>query len=135
MANISLTSAARVEVVQSHEQHTLPAGEAITPGAPVRISGGTFVNGNGTVATEAAVYGVAVGDRAVAAGEAITAVAEGILEGFDFSSQSTNATIYVSDTDATLADAAGTVSTAVGRVIPGRAASLGSYDKLLQVRL
>lgn len=135
MANIALANTARVEVVQSHEQHTLPAGEAITPGAPVRISGGTFVNGNGTTATEAAVYGIAVGDRAVVAGEAITAVAEGILDGFDFGDQDTNDPIYLSNTDATLADTAGTVSTVVGTVIPGRAASLGSYDKLLQVDL
>jgi hypothetical protein len=101
-------------------------------GAPVRIdaTAGTFYNGNGTDATEAACYGVAT--ASVAAGIPVTAVRKGILDGFTFS-QSFNAAIYVSDTDARLGDAAGTVSRIVGRVIPGTASVAGSYDKLLLV--
>jgi hypothetical protein len=68
----------------------------------------------------------------VAAGIPVTAVRKGILDGFTFS-QSFNAAIYVSDTDARLGDAAGTVSRIVGRVIPGTASVAGSYDKLLLV--
>ena len=134
MADIALTNAARVEVVESLEQMTLAAGESITPGAPVRISGSTFVNGNGTTATEAAVYGIAVGDHAVPAGMAITAIKKGVLDGLTLAGD-TGSAVYVSDTDARLGDTAGTVSTVVGRVIPGTAAPLGSTDKLLLVDL
>lgn len=134
MADIALTTAARIEVVESIEQATLPAGEAITAGAPVRISTtGYFVNGNGTNATEAAIYGIAT--RTVIAGDAVTAVKKGVLDGFNFS-QAYAAPIYVSDTDARLGDAAGTVSVLVGRVIAAWGQPLGTAaDKLLAVDL
>lgn len=134
MTDIALTRTARVEVVESLEQMTLAAGESITPGAPVRISGATFVNGNGTTATEANIYGIAVGDKTVPSGMAITAVARGVLDGFELAGD-TGSTVYLSDTDATLADAKGTVERPVGQVIPGRAATLGNSDKLLRVNI
>jgi hypothetical protein len=40
-----------------------------------------------------------------------------------------DAPVYLSDTDATLADTAGTVSTVIGRVVPGWNAT--TADKLL----
>jgi hypothetical protein len=133
MANIALTTAERIEIVESIEQATLPAGEAITAGAPVRPNAsGQFVNGNGTTSTEAAIYGIAT--RTVASGEAVTAVAKGVLSGFDFTSQAYGAPIYVSDTDARLGDAAGTVSVVAGEVIPAWGQPLGTAaDKLLRV--
>jgi len=132
MADIAVATAGVIRIVESIQQDTQPAGEAIVAGAPVRYdSNGAFVNGNGTTSTEAACYGVAT--RSVAAGEAVTAVRQGVLDGFTFS-QAYGARIYLSDTDARLADAAGTVSTLIGRVIPGRATALGAAaDKLLQV--
>lgn len=137
MANIALTTASRVEIVQSIEQLTAPCAESITPGAPVRFdtTAGTFTNSNGTTTGEADVYGIATGDKIKAAGETITAVAKGILDGFvlagNFSSK-----VYLSDTDGRLADAAGTVSTVVGQVVPGTATTRGvAYDKLLRVKL
>jgi hypothetical protein len=135
MANIALKTADRVEVVGFPiQQLTLPAAEAITAGAPVRIdTAGKFTNSNGTSAGEARVWGIAT--KTVAAGEALTAVRRGILDGFTFS-QAYDAAIYLSDTDGTLADAAGTVSTVVGRVVPGWSQLLGSNpDKLLSVEL
>ena len=134
MADIALDTADRVEVVESFIQMTLPAAEAIEAGAAVRIdTSGNFANGNGTDATEADIYGIAV--KSVAAGIPVTAIRKGVLDGFNFS-QAFNATIYLSDTDATLADAAGTVSRIVGRVIPGTANLLGAAkDKLLFVDL
>lgn len=135
MANIALKTADRVEVVGFPiQQLTLPAAEAITAGAPVRIdTAGKFTNSNGTSAGEARVWGIAT--RTVAAGESLTAVRRGILDGFTFT-QAYDAAIYLSDTDGTLADAAGTVSTAVGRVVPGWSQLLGSNpDKLLSVEL
>lgn len=135
MANIALTTAERIEVVESIKQATAPAGEAITAGAPVRFdASGNFVNGNGTTATEAAVYGIAT--RTVASGEAVTAVAKGVLDGFDFSSQDYGDVIYVSDTDARIGDAAGTTSVVVGKVISAWGQQIGTAaDKLLDVDL
>jgi hypothetical protein len=135
MANIALKTADRVEVVGFPiQQLTLPAAEAITAGMPVRIdTAGKFTPSNGTTTGEARVWGI--GTKTVAAGEALTAVRRGILDGFTFS-QAYDAAIYLSDTDGTLADAAGTVSTVVGRVVPGWSQLLGSNpDKLLSVEL
>ena len=134
MANIELTTADKVEVVESFIQATLPAAEAITAGAGVRIdTAGKFTNGNGTSATENDLYGIAV--KTVAAGETVTAIRKGVLDGFVFS-QAYNAKIYASDTDGRLADAAGTAEKIVGRVIPAWGQTLGnSADKLLFVDL
>jgi len=137
MADIALAQTARVEIVESIQQMTLPAAEAITPGAPVRIdtATGRFTNANGAAAGEARVWGVATGQAAFAAGQAVTAIRRGVLDGFVFT-QAYDAAIYLSDTDGRLADAAGTVSTVVGRVIPATATTTGTaYDKLLSVEL
>jgi hypothetical protein len=137
MANIVLASASRVEVVESIEQITLPAAETIVPGAPVRIdpSTGKFTNANGSTAAEARAYGIAVGTHDVIAGLPVTAVRVGVLDGFTFS-QNYDAAIYLSDTDGRLADASGTVSVVVGRVIPSTSELLGgALAKLLHVHL
>ena len=139
MANINLTTQAtadkRLGVVESIQQMTLPAAEAITAGAPVRIdtSAGTFTNANGSSAAEARVWGVAT--SSVAARQPVTAIRRGVLDGFDLS-QAYDATVYLSDTDGRLGDTAGTVSTVIGRVIPATAVPLGTaFDKLLSVEL
>jgi hypothetical protein len=131
MADIAVATAGLIDVVESIEQMTLPAGEAIVAGAPVRVNtSGQFVNGNGTTTTENDVYGIAT--TSVASGMPVTAIAKGVLGGFTFS-QAYWAVIYVSDTDGRLGDAAGTASKVAGRVIPGTASS--TYDKLLRVTL
>lgn len=129
MANLTLTTADRVEVVESDIQQTSLAAEAITAGAPVRDDGnGLFTNSNGTDATEANAYGVAT--KTVVAGFPVTAVRKGVLDGFT-GLPAFGAAVYVSDTDGRLADAAGTVSVKVGRVIPGTAELLGAANKKL----
>jgi len=137
MAAITLSQTARVSVVESIHQMTLPAAENITPGAPVRLdtTSGKFTAANGTTAAEARVWGIAVGNAVIKAGMPVTAIRRGVLDGYAFT-QAYDAPIYLSDTDATLADAAGTVSTVVGRVIPGTSTTLGTaFDKLLSVEL
>ena len=137
MALIALVTASRIEAVESIEQLTLPAAETITPGACVRLdtSSGKFTNGNGTSAAEARIYGIALGSHDIAAGLPVTAVRQGVLDGFAFT-QAYDAAIYASDTDGRLGDAAGTVSVIVGRIIPGVSEVLGgAYAKLLQVHL
>lgn len=134
MTNINLVAANRVRAVGAPKvQKTLTAAEAITAGAPVRIdTAGKFTNANGTTTTEAAAYGAALGT--VIAGEAVTAVREGMLDGYDLSGAYWSA-VYLSDTDGRLGDSAGTVSTLVGRVVPAWGQPLGSAaDKLLEVR-
>lgn len=136
MATIALVTANRVEVVESIRQMTLPAAEAIVAGAPVRLdtANGKWTNANGTVAAEARVWGIAT--RTAAAGEALTAVRNGVMDGFDLSGLAYDAAVYVSDTDGRLDTAAGTVSTVVGRVIPATSNTLGTaYDKVLSVEL
>ena len=134
MANIAVTTAGKIHIVQSIQQKTLPATETILAGAPVRIhTDGKWTNANGTTSGEARVWGIAT--KSVIAGEALTAVRRGTLDGYTFS-QAFDATIYLSDTDGTLGDTAGTVSTIVGRVVPGTAVVNGAtFDKLLSVEL
>lgn len=136
MANINLVTPNKVNVVESIVQMTLPAAEAIVAGAPVRLdtTNGKFTNANATVAAEARVYGIAT--KTAAAGESLTAIRKGVMDGFDLSALAWDADIFLSDTDGCIADAAGTVSTKIGRVIPGTATTLGTaYDKLLFVDL
>lgn len=134
MANIAVTTAGKIHIVESIQQKTLPATETILAGAPVRIhTDGKWTNANGTTSGEARVWGIAT--KSVVAGEALTAVRRGTLDGYTFS-QAFDATIYLSDTDGTLGDTAGTVSTIVGRVVPGTAVVNGAtFDKLLSVEL
>ena len=135
MALIAVAVAGKIEVVESDRQMTLPAEEAIVAGAPVRIdtTSGKFTNSNGTTAGEARVWGIAL--ASVAANEYVTAVRRGVLDGFTFT-QAYDAAIYVSDTDGRLGDAAGTVSTPVGRVISAWAQRLGTAaDKVLSLEL
>lgn len=136
MTAIALVTAAKVEVVESIRQMTLPAAEAIVAGAPVRLdtSTGKFTNANGTTAPEARVWGIAV--HSAAAGEPVTAIRNGVMDGFDVSGLAYDAPVYLSDTDGRLDTAAGTVSVVVGRVIPATGTTLGTaFDKILSVEL
>lgn len=137
MANeIALVTANTVSIVESTKQLTAPAGEAITPGAPVRFdtSTGKFMNGNASSTSENKIYGIATGKKAIPAGWPVTAVAIGVLDGFDLSAMNFGAPVYVSDTDARLSTAVGTTTLVVGRVIPATATLTGTtYDKLLDV--
>jgi hypothetical protein len=135
MADITLTTAGRVEVVQSIIQATLPAAETITAGEAVRIdTNGKFTGANGTTTTENRIYGIAT--RAAIAGEAVTAIRKGVIDGLAITGMAYDAIVYLSDTDGALGTTAGTVSTIVGRVIPGWAQPVGTAaDKLLFVDL
>lgn len=138
MANLSLVTANKLEVVESIEQFTEVTAEAVNPGQAARLdtSNGKLTKANATVAAEARILGVAVGSKANTAGEPTTIIRKGVVDGFDLSSLAYDAAVYLSNTDGTLADTAGTVSTVVGRVIPGSATTLGTAkDKLLLIDL
>lgn len=136
MADINLVTANKVNIVESIKQLTAPAAEAITAGMAMRLdtASGKFTKAKATDAAEARVKWLAV--KTVATGEAVTGIENGVMDGYDLSGLAYDAPVYLSDTDGRLADAAGTVSTVIGRVIPGTATTLGTaLDKLLLVSL
>lgn len=137
MADITLTTSATARVVESIEQCTLIAAENISPGQAVRIdpSSGRFTLANATSASEARVYGIACGGHTIPAGYPVTAIRRGVVDAYIFNG-SYDAPVYLSNTDGTLADAAGTVNVVIGRVLPAAAASLGAGNsKLLLINL
>jgi hypothetical protein len=137
MADIALVTANKVEIVESFEQMTLPTAETVHPGQVARVDAslGKFTKGNVSSATEEAIYGIATGGVANVAGQPITCIRKGVLDGFDLSGLDYWAPVYLSATDGGLADAPDDYGdTIVGRVIPGTSTTLGTaYDKLLLV--
>lgn len=136
MADFSLVTADKVFVIESLEQMTLPTDEAITAGMAVRIATATgkFTKANGTTTGEYRAYGIAT--TTVAAGFPVTAIAKGVMAGWDFGSANYDADVYLSDTDGRLADATGTQTKRVGQVIPAWSQKLGvAADRLLRVDL
>lgn len=136
MTDIALVTTGRVRVVESIQQMTLPLAESLAVGDAVRLdtSTGKWTGANGSSAGEARMWGVLVSvDPAGAVG---TAIRKGVVDGFALTGLAYDAAVYLSNTDKTLADAAGTTTVAVGRVIPGTATTLGTaFDKLLEVDL
>lgn len=137
MADLTLVTANKVEIVESFEQMTLPTAETVHPGQAARLdaSTGKFTKGNDSSATEEGIYGIATGGVANVAGQPVTAVRHGVLDGYDLSGLDYWDPIYLSSTDGALADAPGDYSDVIiGRVIPGTSTTLGTaYDKLLLV--
>jgi hypothetical protein len=132
MATIAPTTTGRIDVVEWGEQKTLPAGAAISAGTGVRedVTTGNWAVALATVASNGA--GVHLALRTVASGEALTAMKSGVVGGFTIS-QAPNSAVYLSDTG-TVADAAGTVSIQIGRVVSGTANDLSaSHDKNIRI--
>lgn len=137
MADLNLVTANKVNVgTITVQQHTFVAGEAITAGAPVYLKGadGKVYNSDADLAGANTLWGVAT--RTVAAGEAVTVVRRGLLDGFDLSALNYGAAVFVSNTGGRLADAAGTASLKVGTVVPAMATTRGTaFDKILMVEV
>jgi hypothetical protein len=143
MADIALSARATanraIDVAKypaAPDQATYPAAEAIVAGAPIRLdtSNGRFTNANASSAAEARATHIAT--HSAAAGEAVTGIRRGLLDGFVLDALAYDAAVYLSNTDGRLADAAGTTPVTVGRVVPGFATTLGTAaDKLLDVLL
>jgi hypothetical protein len=134
MANLSLVTSGKLRIVESIIQMTLPAAETLVAGASARLdtTTGKFTNSNGTTNAEGRAYGVVV--RNAAAGEPVTVVNLGVVDGYDLSGLNYDAAVYLSDTDGTLADSAGTVGIQIGRVIPATSTTLGTaFDKVLAI--
>lgn len=127
MANLTISEITKVVTVL---QFTGPAVEAITKGQRCRFDAttGKVALGNGTSAAEGKRGGIALGSAAI--GEAVTILNQGVVDvGDALDGLNYGAEVYVSDTDGTFADGAGTVSIIAGQVVPGWGSTSG--DKLL----
>lgn len=137
MADIALVTAARVEVVGVPvRQMTGVAGEAIIPGAPCTFNAaGAVINSDANGVAPINTYkGVAVGGATILTGDPVTLIQEGRIDGYNLDAQAYGTRIFVSDTAATLADAAGTANLPVGTVEPAGAHPITSgRDKVLHV--
>jgi len=134
MADLALVTAGKLRVVRGGIQFTGVAAEAISIGNVVRLdtSTGKITKSKAASAAEARSLGIAL--RTSQAGEPVTVLREGILDGFDLSGMDYDAAVYLSDTDGAMANVVGTVSVSCGRVMSGWAQLLGTAaDKLLMV--
>lgn len=99
---------------------TRPVGEAATPGQYMRFNTttGYLEKGNATNATEiGGIGGVLIDDDAVVGMTATIALPGAIVDlGTALDAVAPGASIFLSDTDATLATSAGTVSRVIGAV-------------------
>lgn len=131
MTNLSIT-AADVVAVKIFKQFTGPSKEAFTRGQYVRLASDGFLElGNASSAGEVGYGGIALTDGPV--GAAATILLDGLLDvGNALGGLAFAAAVYLSDTDGTLADSAGTVSTVVGKVVSAFGAT--TADKLLHVK-
>lgn len=104
MTDLALVTADKVEIVESRIQLTLPAVEAITAGQAVRLdtSTGKFTKSNASSAAEARIWGIAA--KTVAAGEPVTAIRKGVLDGLDLSALDYDDPVWLSNTDGGLDD-------------------------------
>lgn len=136
MANLTITSTdvAPVRYEQANA-HTDVCIEAVNAGQYVRIDAttGKIALGNATTSTEVG-RGGGIAIKTAAAGGPLTVVRRGLVDvGNALNALSYGQVVYLSDTDGTFADSAGTVSTIIGYVHPGAAESTRS--KLLMLTI
>lgn len=135
MADIAASGAGFrvVDGIQA-DQLTSVAAEDIADGAAVRIdpTTGHYTAANATTAAEADVFGIA--PKGQKAGHPLTAYRKTLLEGYDLSGMDYGADVFLSNTDETLGDVAGTVSVVVGKVAPVNVSGKPA-DKLLFVEV
>lgn len=139
MADLVLATGRHIQLVGydgSVQRGHIPTGVAVTEGQALILDPTTrkLILADASAAPTARVYGIALTTQPANFG--ITVVRFGILDGYDLDGLDIDDVVFLSDTAGALADAAGTVSVPVGRVIPATATLLGTaYDKLLEVEL
>ena len=134
MAELTVT-AADVAPAKFIEQSTGPAGEAIVAGQLVHFgtATGKYLLANGTGATTVAgPLGIALNGGTT--NITISVLHKGLLDvGEALAALDYSDPVYAANTAGVLGDAAGSVSTVVGRVVPGWGAI--TADKLLRIDL
>jgi hypothetical protein len=120
MADIALsnTNTNQVRLLDpSVLQHTGIAAETIAGGAPVLFdTNGKYINADANGSGTVACFGVST--HPVVAGQALTAIRVGLMDGWALAGLDYGALVYVSNTAGALADAAGSTSIAIGQVVP-----------------
>jgi hypothetical protein len=134
MADLTLATAGKVNVGSSGPNitATAPAATAITAGAPVFYdANGKFAVADANAAAADACYGIAT--RSVAAGEALTALRSGLMDGWS-DLPVPGAAVYVSDTIGLLGTTVGTATIMVGIVEAVWGTNIGTAaDRVLRV--
>lgn len=98
MASIAVTTAGRIHVVESIDQATLPAGEAILAGDTLSIdANGRFVKADADGAGLLAVPR-AIATRSVAIYEPVTGIIQGVMSGWTFGSTAYGTNVLAADT-------------------------------------
>lgn len=132
---------ATVHIVRGSDEVllTAPMLEAGTAGQYFRLATATgkLEKGNATAAGEVGTVGGVLLESVPTIGLPGTIVLRGskaIMDlGDSIAALAWDAPVYLSDTDATLADSAGTVSTVIGRIVPGWNNATGVADKLVML--
>lgn len=116
MADITRTKAkVAVVIPQEAEIYDFIATEAIEAGQAVYIlTTGKVGKADAATAGKQQFRGIALKD--VAAGQAVSVLKKGYVEGFSVSGMNADALAYLSNTAGALADAAGTMTVNAGRV-------------------
>lgn len=131
MADIALVAAKIARVVsQLDEVYDGIAGETITTGQAVYwiAASGKLGVADANAAGKQQFRGIALNGGG--AGQAISYLKQGLISGFTISGLNYDALVYLSDTAGALADAAGTMTVNVGRVV---ALSDANLTKVLYV--
>lgn len=118
MADLSALSTANISVINPMDAKiiTMIAAEAVDIGQAVyQNSSGKAALADANAAGAQQIRGIALEN--VAAGQAVSVLVKGILYGLDLSGMAYDAVAYLSDTAGALADAAGTMTVNVGRVV------------------
>lgn len=136
MADLTIDST-KVRLVRANYdgKRTGPANEALAKGNVVveDATNGRLKKADASTGLQVNAGGICI-ESATVAGLTVSYVQEGIVDvGDALAGLSIGALVYASDTAGGLADAAGTQSSVVGRVIPGWGNG-ATPDKLLSVR-
>lgn len=140
MANLTL-DASKVRLVRGSDEVllTAPMLEAGTAGQYFRLATATskLEKGNATSAGEVGTVGGILLDSVPTIGQTGTIVLRGSKAIVDLGEAvagiAWDGSVFLSDTDATLADSAGTVSTVIAKVVPGWNNPSGVADKLVMM--
>jgi ABC-type spermidine/putrescine transport system permease subunit II len=132
MADLALTTAGRIEIVDSEEQMTHPAGVALIAGnSVVSNSNGAWILADSVTNK----LGIHIALRSAALGEpGVTAVRKGLIDGFNIAAMLINAPIYVSDVPGAIATGTGTGNIQIGRVVAAHAQpNATAPDKIIRL--
>jgi hypothetical protein len=133
MADIAKVTGAIVHAIDADKKWIIPvvAAETVANGqAGYLASTGKYGIADANAAGKQQFRGIFV--EAAGAGQGTSLIQRGRVGGYDLSGLAYNALVYLSDTAGALADAAGTMSVVVGRVVP---MSDADFTKVLAVEV